>query len=286
MKRIVTTVLFLAFLVPQISAQRYLATRRQAPPKQLSEDQLLDSLRPYYKTAFYTDGETVMPYRILWPHNYDSTKQYPFILFLHGAGERGKDNERQLIHGGSLFLDEYTRQQYPAIVAFPQCPTDSYWSNVDITTEGDTKVFNFKPDGEPTKAMALAMGLTKQLLESGSIKKDQVYVMGLSMGGMGTFEIVRRMPATFAAALPICGGADTSTARQMRKTAWWVFHGAKDDVVPPHFSNDMVNEFYRVYGMEVRYTVYDESKHDSWNMVFKEPGLMDWIFKQRLKPAD
>src|SRR5690606_2948136 len=87
----------------------------------------------YERSVYIAKGDTLR-YRILFPENFDPSKQYPLVLFLHGAGERGNNNEAQLTHGGKLFLKEDIRKDYPAIVVFPQCPKDSYWSNVDIRT--------------------------------------------------------------------------------------------------------------------------------------------------------
>lgn len=282
MKKILACTLLLTMLAGAALAQRHTTLSQQTDKKPVSAAEQLANMGAYEKKWFVSGSDT-LPYRLLLPKNYDSTKTYPFILFLHGAGERGSNNEAQLLHGGSLFLKDSIRDKYQAIVAFPQCPENSYWSNVKITEDNGKRTFNFQPDGEPTTGMSLAMGLTKKILADYPVKKDQVYVMGLSMGGMGTFEIVRRMPATFAAAVPICGGADTTTGKALRKTAWWIFHGAKDDVVPPHFSEDMVKELYKYYDVDMDFTMYSNSKHDSWTMAFKEPELMPWLFSKKLK---
>ena len=112
------------------------------------------------------------------------------------------------------------------------------------------------------------------------VKKDQVYTGGLSMGGMGVFELVRRMPKTFAAAFPICGGANPATASKMKKTSWWVFHGAKDDVVPPYHSENMVAALKKA-GAKVKFTLYPNANHNSWDSAFAEPELLSWLFSQR-----
>ena len=104
--------------------------------------------------------------------------------------------------------------------------------------------------------------------------------MGLSMGGMGTFELVRRKPHVFAAAMPICGGAHPSTAKQIRKTSWWIFHGEKDDVVLPVFSKDMAAALKKAKA-KVSLTLYPNANHNSWDPAFAEPGLMQWLFSQR-----
>ncbi len=237
-----------------------------------------------YEAKWFMNGNDTMPYRLLLPKNYDSSKQYPLILFLHGKGERGYDNEKQLLHGGALFVRDDLREKFPAFVVFPQCSENSFWSNVKITEDPATKKrnFEFQADGEPTQAMTGAIDLTKKLLSDYPVKKDQVYVMGLSMGGMGTFEIVRRMPNTFAAAISMCGGADTTTGKAIKKTAWWIIHGAKDEEVSPKFSENMVMELRKYYGVEMEYTIYPQAGHNCWDPAFKEPELLPWLFQQQL----
>jgi predicted peptidase len=237
----------------------------------------------YEKHLFVKNGDT-LPYRVLLPENYDASKKYPLVYFLHGAGERGKDNEAQLTHGAKLFLKEEVRKNFPAIVVFPQCPRESYWSNVEFGRDSVTGkgIFIFKDGGNPTKAMAMAQDLLKDLMQKYPINKKQVYGAGLSMGGMGTFEIVRRNPRVFAAAIPICGGAAPGTASKLKNVNWWVFHGAKDDVVPQSCS-DVIVEALKKVNAPVKYTVYPEANHNSWDPAFAEPGLLTWLFTQKKK---
>ncbi|MES2646952.1 MAG: alpha/beta hydrolase-fold protein [Bacteroidota bacterium] len=237
----------------------------------------------YLKKVFIR-GNDSMQYRMLLPRDYDSSKKYPLVLFLHGAGERGNDNIKQLTHGSQLFLQGTARRRFPAIVVFPQCPETDYWSNVQIATEKKTnkRSFVFQAGGEPTKAMDLTMELQKNLMQTMPVDSSKIYVMGLSMGGMGTFEIVRRMPTVFAAAIPICGGADSSTAKDIKKTAFWIFHGANDDVVPVKFSENMVSALQGFYNRaDMQYTVYSGIGHNSWDRAFAEPELLRWLFAQR-----
>ncbi len=235
----------------------------------------------YEKFQFIQNGDT-LPYRILLPENYDSSKSYPLVYFLHGRGESGRDNEKQLANGSGMFLSDSFRKQYPAIVVFPQCAATSYWSNVHTIADAKGKrSFYFVTDGDASVPMKLLLSLSQNLEVRYKIKKDQVYVMGLSMGGMGTFEFVRRKPGYFAAAVAICGGANPGTAAAMRKTKWWIFHGAKDDVVLPEHSEKMQAALKKA-GATVKYTVYPEANHNSWDPAFREPGLFKWLFVQRL----
>lgn len=188
----------------------------------------------YKREQFLKNGET-MPYRILYPENFSEEKKYPLVLFLHGAGERGDNNEDQLMHSNDL-LNRENLKEHPAIVIFPQCPKDDYWSNVEIDREGDPK-FTYKIGGEPTKAMEMAMALLDSVAGLDYINREKIYVGGLSMGGMGTFELLYRKPQMFAAAFPICGGGHPETVNEYaQNTDLWIFHGAKDDVVNPKFS--------------------------------------------------
>ncbi len=174
-----------------------------------------------YEKHNFILGKDTLPYRILFPENYVPSKKYPLILFLHGSGERGNDNEAQLSHGGDFFLKDSIRKNYPAIVFFPQCRKDSYWSNVDRKVEADSSVqFIFQTGGKPTIMMELLQKLLNQIMNKTQIERKQLYVGGLSMGGMGTFEIVSRNPKLFAAAFPMCGGANEASASKFLPTHW------------------------------------------------------------------
>ena len=240
-----------------------------------------DSKNMYLKQLFVRNGDT-LPYRILFPENYDPKKEYPLVVFLHGSGERGNNNESQLKHGGSLFLADSNRQTYPAIVVFPQCSKSGFWSNMTEAkdTVKKTRVFNFKTDGPPTKDMALLMELVKWLPAQHKINESQNCMMGLSMGGMGTLEIIRRMPGTFKRAVSICGGANPATAKELGKTKIWLTHGMKDEVVLPEYSIKMA-EALRAEKMQVELTLFPEANHNSWDATFRLPNLLPWLFAKK-----
>ena len=243
---------------------------------------LAQDLSQFKKHLFISNGDT-LPYRLLLPENYNPKQKYPLVFFLHGAGERGRDNEAQLLHGGSLFLKEDVRKNFPAIVVFPQCATTSFWGNVTFSQDtAGRRVFEFIEGRKPTAAMMLAQGLLDKLLTSYPVEKKQVYVAGLSMGGMGTFEIVERNPGLFAAAIPICGGANPSTAEKLKGTNWWIFHGAKDDVVPPVLSQKMYDALVQSKAV-AKLTMYPEANHNSWDSAFAETDLLPWLFAQQKK---
>lgn len=236
----------------------------------------------YEYKSFVVNNDTLQ-YRIMYPEGFERSKKYPLILFLHGAGERGSDNRKQLTHGATFFASAENRKNFPAFVIFPQCPENSYWANVKITTNADgNRNFAFNPAGKPTTPMRLTMQLLKDILKNPGIDKTRVYVGGLSMGGMGTFELLFRKPKIFAAAFPICGGGNPEMInRKAVATKIWAFHGSEDEIVATDYSVKMI-EAYRKAGMDAKLTIYAGVGHNSWENVFAEPELLSWLFQNQL----
>ncbi|WP_296619475.1 prolyl oligopeptidase family serine peptidase [Marivirga sp.] len=229
------------------------------------------------KEVFIENGDS-LNYRILYPKNFDSNKEYPLVLFLHGAGERGNDNEKQLLHGSDLFLNEENRAKFPAIVVFPQCPKNEYWAKADIDRSKSGNVFKFDYSGEPNPALKKVISLLDSLQSHKNVNADKIYLGGLSMGGMGTFEMLHRKPDTFAAAIAICGAGDSSSVKNYaQKVNLWVFHGAKDNVVLPKYSKEMVIALKEAEA-NVEFTLYPHANHNSWDPAFAEPELLSWLF--------
>ena len=237
----------------------------------------------YEKKEFVFGEGKVLPYRILYPANYDKTKKYPLLLFLHGAGERGKDNEKQLAHGSKLFITEENRKNFPAIVVFPQCPQESFWAvmKTDQTKQPAVRTFDYTV--EPNWPLAAANELVKKISKEEGVDKSRVYISGLSMGGMGTFESVYRYPDMYAAALPICGGGDVNHYdKRVAKVPFWIFHGAADAVVNVKLSQEMVEKLKSLKA-EVKYSEYPGVNHDSWNKAFAEPDYLSWMLSHKKK---
>jgi predicted peptidase len=119
-------------------------------------------------------GKDTMPYRILLPVDYSPKKRYPIVFFLHGSGERGRDNAAQLVHGSRLFLADSNRTKFRAIVVFPQCPPESYWSNVSIRKDslGNYIGLDFPEYAPPTRAMTMLMELVRNMLRHYAVNEN------------------------------------------------------------------------------------------------------------------
>lgn len=242
----------------------------------------------FEKRDFGTKNGHTLPYRILFPKDYDQpvtgkAPKYPLVLVLHGSGERGTDNEKQLTHGSKLFLNEDNRTSFPAFVVFPQCPEPMAWSSIGLNrTKMPVQLESGYAD-TLTWTLQACYDLIAQLQRDERVDKNRIYIAGLSMGGFGTFEAIARKPKLFAAAAPICGGGDsTYCEKYARYVPLWVFHGAVDAVVPVTMSQQLVAKL-KLLGANVTYTEYPGVNHNSWDNAFAEPQFLPWLFAQNKK---
>lgn len=237
-----------------------------------------------FKKFEYLHGADTLRYRLLLPAFYDPSKQYPLVIFLHGGGERGNNNESQLNHGGRVFTNDSIMLNYPAIVVFPQGARHSRWGTAKLRKDSTTKGFliTYPKDLPPRKDMELVMDLIPELEATYAIDKKRLYVGGLSLGGIGTYELVYRMPDIFAAAFVMCGAGDTANAKKMNGTSWWIFNGQKDSAIYVEHAIAM-SDALKAAGTRVKLTVYPEDGHNCWDDAFKEPGLFEWMFARKLK---
>ena len=155
----------------------------------------------------YIDKGDTLNYRQLYPDS-DTLRKYPLVIFLHGSGERGSDNEAQLKWGVMNFAADQNMMLHPALVIAPQCPAQMSWSN--FSRDKNSTEMHLQPT--PTKPMELLIGLIHQLIKTMPVDSNRIYITGLSMGGYGTYDAIERYPNLFAAAVPVCGGGDISKA--------------------------------------------------------------------------
>lgn len=231
----------------------------------------------YEKKVFIRNNDS-LPYRILLPENYNPEITYPLIMFLHGAGERGNDNYKQLVHGSILFKSEAFRKQYPAITIFPQCPKNSYWASVEKRqSKKINKRFKYHKKLSDYNTMELLENFLYDLDKTYKIDPSKRYVGGLSMGGMVAFELVARIPNYFAAAISICGGGNPKWAKTLANTPFWIFHGTSDDVVSYKYSKKMYKKM-KSFNNHTKLTFYKDVKHNSWENAFAETQFLHWLF--------
>jgi predicted peptidase len=227
------------------------------------------------------DGEAKdfkgLKYRLFKPEAVDGKPfdaaqgKLPLVLFLHGAGERGDDNQAQTKHGVKAFLGRMSKN--PHVLVAPQCPKSQKWNDVDWHA-----ATHATPE-RPSEPMGKVMELLDVLLKELPVDPKRVYVTGLSMGGYGTWDLLVRRPELFAAGAPVCGGGDEAKAGGIAKIPQWIFHGDKDGVVKPIRSRNMV-EALKKAGGDPKYSEYPGVGHNAWDKAYADPAFFDWLFAQ------
>ena len=194
-------------------------------------------------------------YLLYLPEGYEeSTDEWPLMLFLPGAGERGSDLEMVKRHGPPKLIEQ--GHDFPFIIVSPQCPRNQGWDIQFLST------------------------LLDEVIAEHRVDESRVYLTGISMGGYGTWALGMDQPERFAAVAPICGGGAAYNACALKETPVWVFHGALDAVVPIDESVQMVRALKQCEG-DVRFTVYPMAGHDSWTETYDNPEFYEWLLKHR-----
>ena len=222
-------------------------------------------------------GDTLL-YRYLVPQEMQKGEKYPLVIFLHGSGERGNDNQAQLCHGSGKFLTPVNREKYPAYVWFPQCPAGvpgAYMPGLKTLVPADMPL-----DQNEAPIITLLMELIDSYIALPNVDPKRVYIMGISMGGIATFDIIARYPKKFAAAIPICGSVNPQRIINTKGVAWRIFHGDSDPAVPVEGSREAYKAL-RKAGLNVEYIEFPGCTHNSWNPAFNYPDFMQWLFKQK-----
>lgn len=196
------------------------------------------------------------PYKIYYPAAYqqDQQKNWPLLLFLHGAGERGNNLAKVEEQGLPKYLKN--KEDFPFIVAYPLCPGGSYWNVPSLNA------------------------WLKQVLDEVRYDQERLYLTGLSMGGYGTWHWAAAHPEKFAAILPICGGGNPAQAKRLVDLPTWAFHGTKDNIVPVSETLQMV-EAIKKAGGNPKITLYPNLFHDSWTPTYNNSEIYDWLLQHK-----
>ena len=207
-----------------------------------------------FQAATYTAERPTLPYAVYLPEGYetDTEKEWPLVIFLHGAGERGNDLQAVYRHGPLREVRE--GRTFPFIVIAPQIEAPHYWARYAET-------LNAMLDG---------------WLQEYRVDKARVYLTGLSMGGTGTWMWGMMNPERFAAIMPICGTGICWCAGNLQSVPVWVFHGDVDEIVPIAESYSMV-ERLQACGGDVMLTVYEGYGHDCWTDTYRREDVYAWL---------
>lgn len=229
-------------------------------------------------------GEDRLPFRLLFPKNYNPNQatEYPLFVMYHGRGEAGTDNNYQLIWGGKMHLDARNgvrsvsvsppkTEQVDAFVLFPQEPFGSWATNPLYDT----------PGGQATTALAMSWELIDSLIFKHKIDKNRIYAWGLSAGGTGTWASVYNRPDLFAAAQPMSAPGDTSRAKYISNIPLWIHQGGVDTNPIPYYSYIMLAALKAAGAVDnqLKYTEYANIGHNVWTRAYADPDFFPFFLR-------
>ncbi len=227
-------------------------------------------LKRFDARTFQDKSGATLKYRLFKPSGYSTNgTNYPLVLFLHGAAGLGDDNQHQFNGGNEVpplaLTAPEAQSRFPSFMIVPQCPRGDSW-----TAYGK----------EPSTMIRLTFAAIDALKQEFPLDANRFYLVGVSMGGNGAWDVATRFPNKFAAVVPICGSGDPDKAKKVTQLPIWCFHGASDPLISVEYARKMMAAL-RKAGGNPRYTEYPGVGHDSYRNAFREPELLPWLFGQR-----
>jgi predicted peptidase len=247
--------------------------------KSVSQTNVTKIAELFNARTYVSMQKDTMQYRLLKPIDYDSTKQYPLVVCLSGGAGRGTDNIKQIAGSRSaqVLSTLENRKKYPAFVFVPQCPPGSDWGRSLGKIERESLIKRGKYNQPSVES--LVFEIIYALEEEFNIDTTRRYITGQSMGGFGSWHFILTHPQMFAAAIPICGGANPDLAKNITDIPIWVFHGENDNTIPVDFSRNMIAAIKKAGG-NPKYNEFPNVGHGSWHLAYDTPELLDWLFVQ------
>ena len=242
-------------------------------------DPVMLSLMAKMQAAVYQNPALAypVPYRLFTPNATEAGERYPLVVYLHGAGGRGNDNQKQLGLDVERILAPEARALGPFFLVAPQCPDGDEWINRHASPPFRTYDQSKFPESDASKA---TLAIVQELLARLPIDPDRVFLTGVSMGGSGTWDLITRHPGVFAAAIPVTGVGDPSRASVIAKLPIWAFHGTRDNISPIENFRAMRRALQDL-GSGARFSELEGVGHDSWNQAYTQLETFRWLLQQR-----
>jgi len=244
---------------------------------------------PDVSVADWIKNPQPIAHGIFVPQGYDAAKKYPLVVCLHGNTFQGNDYRPLGDGNAQLFAGAKVQEKNPCFVLVPQCPggswVNSHWSAGSYSVD---KVPISQPLGQVVAIMT-------NLMKEYSIDKDRLYVVGASMGGQASWDLLGRYPEMFAGAVISCGCGDPSKASLLKNVGIWASHGTDDNVINPASEREIMANLEKAGSKVLRLTdedpkeapkarhIYSEYKigHNVWNKTGgSEAAMIPWLFSQ------
>jgi predicted peptidase len=235
---------------------------------------VFSQLRTNFEKNIFLSGKEQMPYRFMKPAQIKDSTLYPLVLFLHSEILAGSDNEKQLNHYILELAKNTKKLKYPSFVLAPQIEKGRSWSSAKMN--GTDIVFNTLL----TKEMRLAWELLNKTIAAFPIDTNRIYLIGISDGALGAYELINYYPQKVAAVLSICGSASLSELNpKAYTTPFWALCGVDDIIYSPKNLKEVVFKMNEMGG-SAKLTLLKNTNHICWDEVAKMPETLSWLFMQ------
>ena len=195
---------------------------------------------------FFEAAGEIMPYRIYVPKTYTSSRAFPLVVALHGLG----GTEDSMFGANYKIIPDLAEQHGYVVVAPLGYRIDGY--------------YGFTGGGQASHRSELSaqdvMEVLRRVRQQYKIDDNRIYLMGHSMGGLGTWALGAKHADIWAALGPISGLGNPATVEAMRHIPEIVVHGDADNVVLVSNSRTMVAEMKKLGG-EVKYIEVPGGSH-------------------------
>ena len=249
-----------------------------------------------------------MNYRLLAPQNYDVgfSRGYPLVVVMHGLLERGNCADGDCYHADKSFSPNENRPSAPteanhkllnndyslvhagvdyleaSVVNGMRLPDDA---NLPAMGFPGFVLFPQNLNGWDAAACEDVIRLIRLMMKKYNIDEDRVYINGISHGGHGAYEVMKRAPWLFAAAVQFSAADDGSIINQkaterIAAIPLWIFQGGLDENPSPSKTESYIRAFRRS-GQDVRYTFYPHLGHGTWNEALDEPDFFAWLLSKK-----
>jgi poly(3-hydroxybutyrate) depolymerase len=233
-------------------------------------------------------GGNSLPYRLFVPKNYNSSIEYPLVMFLHGAGECGVNNTSPLKgtkYSATYYAQDSIQAKHPCFVLVPQCANASEQGWCRAPKMSSTiwlRTYNMDTVPASTSLLA-AMNLIKSLKTTYNLDTTRYYITGVSLGGFGTWEAIIRYPTFFAKAIPMSGAGDPSRAKIIKDIPIRIFHEKGDGIVSVQGSIDMDSALKAVNADDEALIDPEGGCHcdGGWLKFYATKGITEWLFSHK-----
>jgi len=220
-----------------------------------------ENLRGTYRRAFLSEiDNTYRPYSVYLPYDYNTQKQYPLLVYLHGSGEDDR----------ALFRTNTIKEGFIVLAPNGRGTSNCFATKeaqIDIKEAIDDVIVNF------------------------NINTEKIILSGFSMGGYGVYRTHYEYPELFSALAIISGHPDLPSRWRIENginfldedllkifsdIPIYIYHGMQDLNCPFELTEELVNILKR-YNDNLIFRSDEQAGHGLMEKELQE-DYFNWLY--------